>query len=322
MTQDGSVVMSANHVGSQCSKFVWRQQVLAFPASTFECGQVTYPNTIWQHATCGPPINATYNVGYLTTDWTGELPSSGTYVGTAEGFFTSATGITNETDGGTVRDNNYSMQVNTNYFSTTMNGSITTGWEQFIFANGAGFSHTDSALLISYGLIGWYSAHSDSCPTSNSQYLVDKYPYTWKNVGDSCYNATYPTGQIPQVNPSNSYPFSDLLVQGVAGSSGDTATVCSNSCYLNKAPISVLGLYSSKWTDVEWNVFGNGYLHPTASFNSGTSLSIMVDLWDGSGNSIAYPVCYNTSWTAESNSLTLSTGCATYGGYYTFSESG
>jgi hypothetical protein len=77
---------------------------------------------------------------------------------------------------------------------------------------------------------------------------------------------------------------------------------------------SVIGLEQG-WIDAEYNVFGNGN-SDQVNFNSGTTFAVQTSLYNGATSA---PSCNDTSYTGETNNLTLapagSSVCCPYGGY-------
>ncbi|HVP22478.1 MAG TPA: hypothetical protein VMS77_01045 [Conexivisphaerales archaeon] len=208
--------------------------------------------------------------------------------------------------------NHYSIQINSQQFTTTYNGVATTGWEQFVFRNTPGSGGT---VFIEYWLVDFYNDHG-FCP---SGYVPGTTNHSWNNYqntdcwGDSNYTNT------PVENPSNlnNYHFGGYA--NFLSSGNDVATFCltGGSCYSVSMPDTTLSLYQN-WQVSEVNVFGYGDGYQ-ANFNSGTYINITVTMATGS-NTWFTPGSVYTSYSAETNNLNLGSFSPVYG-QYSFNES-
>jgi hypothetical protein len=106
-----------------------------------------------------------------------------------------------------------------------------------------------------------------------------------------------------------------LSVEGQASGGTDTVILFTPSTGDVSAvgQDSVLGLEQG-WYDAEFNVFGNGN-SSQVNFNSGTTFAVQTSLYNGNTSA---PSCNETTYTGETNNLTLaptsSPVCCPYGG--------
>lgn len=274
------------------------------------------------HATFNP-----FQVG-AGNDYVGQ-ESSGQLISVANGYVSGMSGFTSEYDSGfgcysvlgqsnNQCSNTYTIQANTNAFTTTVNGQTGTGWQQFVFANN-GISNTGE-ILIQYWLFGWLNNHAQ-CPPANPNLSRQWAP----DGSNDCF------ADSPAMSSSTMFVTPSLLpvaaLEGAAKCSGcgsnDENIFCNQyNCWTVSVTDSIIGL-ASQWTYTEWNVFGWGY-GDQANFNSGTSITISVNLYDSSSNPISLYCGFPTTqgYTAETNNLNLGVcSVPSYPGYYSFGES-
>jgi hypothetical protein len=298
--------------------------VSSFQQSVGQCGEVTYPSTVWEEKLCSGPDLSLLAGGKGLYDDNGTQGSS-YKIGEATGEAASMTGFSSESDSG-AGANYYSIQTNSNHFrnSSWYDGKTMLAnqsyWEQFTFVNealsgGNGYGE----VAITYWLINYLSNHS-SCPalsvswTSLTHYLSDG--------AYSCGAPTYYT-QTPQENPSGLASYSLSGCVSLCDQSGkDSAIFCySSTCDYQNDPDSVLGL-GSHWAGVEWNILGK--TNSTANFSgtgsSGTDISAKVYLWDSSDNTHSVSSSETDSTTLEKNNLSLYSWDSGHTGYYDFTE--
>ncbi len=254
------------------------------------CFRADYPETQWQPVACVTVPPRPHAASGLTgpvgngNDYSAALVQGGN-LSYAEGSFgTSA--ITGETDGSA---DSYSLQINMNTFSTSACGGITNcyGWQQYIFDNqvpGVG-----TTVYIQYWLIN----HPSNCPSG--------YMYQPPGAGEpGCYKNS--TGvAVPVQALAN---LSDLAITGTAVNGGlDQLTLSTGtSIYSTYGEDTVLNA-SLGWTSAEFNVFGDDSAAPTATFSSGTLLS--VELLVSNGVSTLAPEVIYQGYTYEGNNLTF-----------------
>ena len=150
-------------VKMRAAREAWRKSVLLAPKPKKGCFEAAYPDAKWTEVPCvTPPLrpypprsgirpDAVGNGLDFSAEVTGDATSS-------EGSFDSVSGVTSEAGGGTA--NTYSLQLNTEFFTTTTCGGAKTpascrGWEQYVFSNSPPSS---GAVFIQYWLINYVNA--------------------------------------------------------------------------------------------------------------------------------------------------------------------
>ena len=286
------------------SREQWRRVMSKTPLPKEGCFDAIHPSVQWVEVPCAtgrhsPPPHRPMTTRTIAGSGgvrplTSGTVSSGT-ISWAEGSFPSAT-VSGENDNGT--SNDFSLQLNTQ--SNLTNSAITalckstatpsscTGWVQFVYWEGA--------AEIWYNLIGAGS----KCPSS-----------AWQNVSGSCYYEAPKTAAISTQAISN---LVNMTVTGVAGGATDTVIVTTGPGQMHAAINTSLVDLAPDWTYADFNVLGNGS-YGTATFNSGTTLTVQLLTDSATGNTSA-PTCgpYDST-TGESNSLTFVPGsCCTFGG--------
>lgn len=275
------------------------------------CFNVSYPSTEWQEVGCvtAPdtplvPAKAALprkgvrpdTVGDTSGDYTAYVTSGP--ISSSEGSFPTVTGLGSAT--------NYSLQLNSNLFSTpacsgAANQATCWGWQQFVFQN-------SGSVYMEYWLINY----ANPCPGGWNTFTAYGPNYCWKN------SAATSTPIQSWVN----LPYLTLTGNAVGGS--DTAIFTTPGDSLSAvAQDSVLYLEEG-WDASEFNVFGNGN-GDQVSFNLGSTFVVQTAVTNGTTNA---PTCGLASYTAETNNLYLAPQsgplCCPYGGaspYIQFVES-
>ena len=233
----------------------------------------------------------------------------------AQGFFPQVMGVTSISSSAGDNNNTYSLQLNTNTFSTAAcNGTADlancSGWQQFTYQN----LQDHGEVRMWYFLLHWGKA----CDTSHGWIQYE---------ADSCYQYT----DAISVDAQPISNLSTLEVTGTASSSQDTVYFyyLASGVWTIKSVSknSVLGL-AQGWKFAEYNIFGIGGSYNTATLNPGSSIVVAMDAWafppgGGLGQSPADPtICVSgAAPTAEWNSLNLFGGCCPYpdiNGYWFF----
>jgi len=306
----------------------WRGNISKAPTPAAGCFVATYPSTVWQRTQCvSPPIGHSLpstaelstelqpsTVGN-TNDWVAQVPY-GKLISSSFGTFSSVSGLTSEKDvcvapflqecggvNGGQGANFYSLQDNTNFgFAVNYYGKSTTGWQQFLYANGG-----DSGVVyIEYWLFNY-----GACPPASQDPPVGG--VGWFPFGES---ASTPASCVFNTNGTPT-PFepptslSKLSLQSYADFGGnDEVMLCvsGGSCYATSVTDTVLHL-NQQWTDSEFNVFGydNG---AQAQFNSGATITVGDALLDNDANPIHTSCVSPPGFTGETNNLDL-VSCST-----------
>ena len=264
----------------------WSKEMARSPLPKGGCFVAKYPDTSWVETPCvSPPntpfiptgTNATGNgKGHTEPQTVGngiyEAASSPGSISWAEGSFPVSGGIT------TATSNNYSLQLNTNRFTTAAcNGRPgCVGWQQFLYS--------PHQIFIQYWLIGYGSG----CPSG------------WNTSGSNCWKNSPGSTQVPSQSATN------LGAQALTGISGASDSVRmtdgTGSIYAYAAPTSVLGLSGGGWTGAAFNAYGNGN-GSGLTFNSGTVL--VVQILTDSPTSLSCTTSGFNGDTGETNNLNL-----------------
>ncbi|HTV86823.1 MAG TPA: hypothetical protein VME63_15590 [Dyella sp.] len=304
---------TAQQVGpiESLARQAWRETMAQIATPSQGCFHASYPSIVWQQVACGTvrkdvhPMPHYYLFGAPQTAGNGNdytLQTSG-LISSAVGTFPSVSGVTSEQsvgvpaygDGGILGANEYSVQLNTQFTSTTSackSHSGCTVWQQWVYAtdyaeNGKG------AIFMQNWLIGY---GSNRCPSGFSS----------DGEGD-CYgnsSAALP----PDISPT---ALASLKLTATATSGGnDTAVVTyDGDAYSTSQKDSTLDI-ASVWNTGEFNVVGNAG-GSEAEFNSGSSITVNLAVSDGSSSA---PSCVaDSGTTGESNNLNLGS-CSASGG--------
>jgi hypothetical protein len=319
----------------------WRTAMHHIAAPEEGCFEATYPSTRWERVECAerpgyrsalPQIagrEQTTGNGY---DYVAEAPS-GHVFSSAVGSFPTVTGVTSEKSvgvaafggGGILGKNEYTLQVNTNFYHSAACGSYTgcLAWQQYVMSTNTPVSLTSNSLtdktevFIEYWLIN-YGKHTgaDICPSGFIDGGEDA-----EGPGDDCVQNTAATaiasGQLPITD------LASLTLSGSAAAGGtDGATVTfGGKAYTATVKDSYTDI-ASGWTEAEFNVLGNAG-GSEAVFNTGSKVTVKLAVTDGSTTA---PTCVSPSsysgTTGETNNLTLGS-CSAAGGtapYIQFTE--
>jgi hypothetical protein len=324
---------------------VWRETMHQINAPAEGCFHASFPSTRWEPVECAPapgyrsalpkPVNRegsreqTIGNAY---DFVAEAPS-GKYFSLAAGSFPTVTGVTSEKsvgvpafgDGGILGANEYTLQVNTNFYHSAACGSYSkcVAWQQYVLSTNTPVSLTSSKLtgdtevFIEYWLIDYGSSRRASCPSGFINGGSDA-----EGPGVDCVQNTaatlVATGQVPITK------LASLTLSGSATAGGtDKATVTYGT---NAYTATVKDSYTdiaSGWSEAEFNVLGNAG-GSEAEFNSGSSITAKIALTYGSTTA---PTCLSPSsdagTTGETNNLNPGSCSATGGSApsITFTES-
>jgi len=268
----------------------WRQTIAHAPAPGKGCFTASYPLTVWRQVSCvtapnRPYIPATGSHGAQTTgDGDDYAAVTATLTSSAVGSFPRAGHLKSETDGG--RANVYSLQLNSNFMSgspacaAAFDPTKCLAWEQFVY------SSSSHAAFMQYWLIH-YSGGSVVCPGG------------WNRFSDDCYKNSAAVS-VPQ-QPITELPNMSLSGTAVANALDTFVTTTATQAYTTTGLDSVVYL-ANGWNASEFNVVGDGG-GSQANFNAGASLTVHIDLVDGTS---AKPVCQaNDGTTGETNNLNL-----------------
>ncbi|MFC3650815.1 hypothetical protein ACFONN_04615 [Dyella humi] len=303
----------------------WREDMAQIATPSEGCFHAAYPSIIWQQVACQQLTSHTHTLptkikqAHLLPETAGNgndyvLQSPGsTLISSTTGSFPSVTGVTSETgvgvpaygDGGILGANEYSLQINSQFTSTTSackGHSGCTVWQQAVYAPDYE-TQGSAAVFWQYWLIGYGGS---SCPSG------------WGSDGSGdCYrNSNYVTA--PDVPATK---LGSVTLKGTAASGGnDTVTFTYSGTAYSVSGKDSVNYIATVWKQSEFNVVGNAG-GSEADFNSGSSITVKIA---ASYGSTAAPSCIaNDGSTGESNNLNLGS-CTAVGGsapYIEFTES-
>lgn len=262
-----------------------------------------------------------------TQDYVAQLPSPNSPpIQKAVGSFSSESGGVTESDSITTLPNDYTLQVNSNYFANTppctgSSSGACQGWEQFAYASNG------NQLFIQYWLYNYnLGVTNPSCPTD------------WMPYDVSCYrnSATVDLSSLGLSAPLVGNLFADqVTLSGLVDQTGTCTTVGCDSSTPTTVDEAVMTLQNGQsavavggpsnlldldasWTDAEFGVFGAGS-GSQAVFSSGTQLGVETGIYNGTSFT---PACSIGGTTGETNNLSFSapptlTANGGFGGYPT-----
>jgi hypothetical protein len=302
--EPGDRVISAAEAQARAT---WRGAMHKIPAPAEGCFHASFPSTQWQEVVCeaAPGYRSALPLarnreqivgnGY---DYVAQAPS-GHVISMALGTFPTVTGVKSEKSagvaafggGGILGPNEYTLQVNTNFYSGSpaCNGySGCFAWQQYVMSTNTPVSLTSNQLtdktevFIEYWLINYgVDNGSDICPSGFIDAGADS-----QGPGDDCVQNTkaiaIANGQLPITD------LASLKLSGSASAGGtDAATVTFDGEAYTATVANSLTDIASGWTQAEFNVLGNAG-GSRADFNTGSSVTVKVALTDGS---TAAPTC-------------------------------
>jgi von Willebrand factor type D domain len=308
----------------------WRQKVLHTPQPTKGCFTASYPDIAWHEVACSTePVKIrlpkrgggmrTAIIGDVNGDFSAQVTG---HISKAEGSIGNITGLTSESSMMFGTANSYGLQLNTDYFTTsvcsaspylgaayvgTLYYGACRGWEQFLFnsSGGAGIQY----WMPNYGPAG------TSCPAPHHAGCVATYVYTdgW------CEFQFTPTGpvncvvggmNIDALPPTVPRPLDIMMVDqvkvmgttaGVSGSAVDAAIITFGTMMNSASGGNFFPDLATQWQKAEFNLFG-GCCADQAVLNTGTTMDVTIAVTSGTADP---PDCYFGSFTGETNNLTL-----------------
>ena len=290
----------------------WREDIAQVATPAQGCYHASYPSIVWQQISCknlparSHSLPHYYLFGAPQTAGNGNdytLQSGSHLITKAVGSFPSVTGVTSEKsvgvaaygDGGILGANEYSLQINSQFTSTTSackSKSGCTVWQQFVYAPDYEVQG-EAAVFMQNWLIGYGSSR---CPSG----------FASDGEGDCYGNSSAATA--PDVAATS---LGSMVLTGTAASGGNDTAVLTydGDAYSTSQKDSTLYL-SQVWNTVEYNVVGNAG-GSEAEFNSGSSITVNVAVTDGSTSA---PSCVaDSGTTGESNNLNLGSCTASSG---------
>ncbi|RDI97162.1 hypothetical protein DVT68_17475 [Dyella solisilvae] len=289
----------------------WREDISRTATPSEGCFQATYPSIIWKQVACKEAIPRVAPVPRWSSFGASETAGNGndytlqssTLITQAVGTFPVVTGVTSEKGvgvaayggGGILGANEYSLQINSSFNSTTAackSHSGCTVWQQYVYAPDYSVQG-EAAVFMQYWLIGYGGTR---CPSG------------WGSDGaGDCYknSAAATAPDVPATQLGN------VKLTGTVTSGGNDTVVFTNgtTAYSSSGKDSVLYL-ATVWKVGEFNVVGNAG-GSEAEFNSGSSITVHLAVTNGSTTA---PSCVaNSGSTGESNNLNLGSCTASSG---------
>jgi hypothetical protein len=282
----------------------WNKSMLRRPAPKKGCFTAAYPKTEWQEVPCvpAPPYpqpprkGLPPNVVGGGNDVAAQAPSG--FISQAIGKFENLVNVTSESgpigNSGPSIANAYSLQINTNFFTSTVCAGSPNpgcqGWQQFVYSNHG----SSGAAYIQY----WLIRYNTTCPAGQSwnqfSFTGDPDIYCWKN------NSSGAVG-VPNQPITN---LGNLTFSGQASSSGDSVVLSTGTNVYMKTGDNAVNA-AVGWNIAEFNIVGDGGNSAgggRASFNAGASLNTRTEIFYGGTSA---PTCAATGFTAETNNLSF-----------------
>jgi len=297
----------------------WHRYMAQVHSPKAGCFTATYPSTTWKPTKCAPPPKKRFDVG--PTDYYAKLEYG--RIESVSGDFIDISGLSSEnnSEGGPLTPNAYSLQINPNYFDSSgpgvligngtnpcaVDGANCEGWQQFVyFNNGSG-----GQIVIEYWLPGFLSTYG-SCPIGRAAQTGST--WTPSNGTDCLAGIGGPFTPSFDVSQLGSIEFT-----AAATGTMDEATLSVGTATYRLSAANVLGL-NADWWSAEFNVYGAGG-GSTAVFNPGTTVTV-VDTVTGPDGSMIPASCPFAGFTGEKNNLNLTCPCfANNAGQVFFTES-
>ncbi len=273
----------------------WRASIARTPVPRAGCFKASYPLAVWTQVDCVAAPQRPYLPARRAGGWTGTTGDGNDYAAvvsgltsSAVGYFPIVKGLKTETDGG--RANTYSLQLNSNFMTSkacagAANPKTCQGWEQFVY------SSSSDAAFMQY----WLIDYANKCPSGWFTYSTDCY----KNSAA----VRVPLQVIKQLK--------NMKLSGSAVTKGTDTLVLTTKrdAYSTTGNDNVVYL-AADWKASEFNIVGDGG-GSAAVFNPGTSLTVEIDVTDGTTTA---PTCQShDGTTGETNNLNLGS-CTTAGG--------
>ncbi len=267
----------------------WHRSMRHVPLPKRGCFTSSYPSTQWQEVPCTtaparpyPPARGrrpdTVGGG---NDVSAQVAS---HISEAIGSFDSMTGVTSVTDSDPNAPSGFSLQLNSNFFTTpacsgAANPSKCLGWQQFVYSN-------SGIAFVQYWLLGY----NTTCP---ARWM--KFTPTGTSEIDCFLNSNGVS--LPVQDVTNLVNLS-LTGQANAGGADTFIMATGSNLYSEQDDDGVLSL-AQGWQAVEFNIVGDGD-GSEATFNSGSTIVVRTSTDYGSPNA---PSCLGEGFTGETNNL-------------------
>lgn len=307
---------------------IWKSTIHSSHAPRAGCFMANFPSTEWVEVQCSAPsayrsaLPSRLDVLGNGADYVAQAPS-GHHFSKVVGSFPSVTGVTSEKSvgvaafggGGILGTNEYTLQINTNFFHSAACGSFTNciAWQQYVMSTNTPVSLTSSSLtndtevFIEYWLIDYGSSTRAACPSGFVNAGADA-----SGPGVDCVQNTPATliagGQLPITDLSQL----TMSASATAGGTDSTTVTFGGRAFTASVADSKTDI-ASGWSQAEWNVVGNAG-GSRAQFNTGSHITAKLVVTDGSTTA---PTCISPSaidgTTGETNNLNA-VSCTATGG--------
>jgi hypothetical protein len=301
---------AANRSRSDAAVAAWSRSVVRVALPSAGCFTASYPTFAWSRVACATPPKLWFPLPRQNAIHANLIGNGNDYtivtlpqtMSAAVGSFPAVTGVKTVRSKdvppfggkGTSGPNVYSLQLNSNFFSTAACAGMLhcAGWEQFVYTNQPGAYKGGGNLIIQDWLLSTTRKNLAGCPPNAG----------WEKAGGSgCVQNGPHSVLVPDV------PITELRalsLSGSAASTGDSAFLAVGSIVYGMKNIQGGGItdLNQHWTGAEFNIVGNGG-GTRAMFNSGATITVSVEADTGSATS---PTCRERSGTTgESNNLSF-----------------
>lgn len=288
------------------TRAAWRQSLLRLPRPKAGCYTSTSPRVEWKPVPCGVPPRypitpARGHARHFVVGGGGgndfaANPTTGHIIGVEGSFPSVSAGLTESgpiANAGAAIANAYTLQVNTNFFtSTACAGSPNPncrGWEQFVYEN----NNNDHRVFIQY----WLIEYNAPCPAGGgwTQFSFTGDPRIY------CYQSTL-TASLPAGQPVSN--FGNVTLAAAVSATSDQVIVTAGPDAATRVGVNAVAA-AAGWTDAEFNVFGDGGNSAgggQAGFGGNSTIVVEIAVHNGTKD---VPACQMESFTAETNNLTL-----------------
>jgi hypothetical protein len=283
----------------------FQNSMMRNPPTRKGCFTAQYPAKAWKEVQCvtTPPLRFPHakvtRAGVVGSgnDFVAEVSGN---ISSATGSFDSVTGMNSEYgfrgfDSTTVYSDTYSLQLNSNDFSTPFCKGCT-GFQQYIFDQGS------QCYPLACTYIQYWLFNASSCPAGWT-------PYDGSGGGAPGCFVDSPFAPVPIQPPSG---LRGLRLIGLAGGTDTSMVLTANGDVHASHQESILDL-AHGWNDAEFNLFGE-CCGSEAYFTSSSTLTIRLNVNSGTTDA---PTCVTPAgFTKESNNLILgsASSCSMVGG--------
>ncbi len=285
----------------------WRDSLTRTQLPGAGCFEAHYPSTGWIRVACSTEPDASTaaprqlpgapdNIGGGNGQIEAMILSPALIKG-AIGSFPSVKGVKAEhsvpkNGGASLGPNTFSLQLNSNTFSTAACGPNVgcKGWEQFVFGNNPPSRHVPTRILVQDWLVAT-AGKPLTCPKK------------WNHSGNSCFVNGPRTLDVPYQSIKN---LANISLQGESDLKGDGVflTIGKTSYAVRNAQSDSMTDLAYHWSDVQFNVLGDAG-SSIATFNPGATVAVQIQV--DTGNPLVAPLCVlDRSTTGESNTLNYS----------------